>query len=110
MGKARYLIEMTGFFGCGSQKPQTIDNQVFDLNPLFLLAFLVRRHCVWQKEAFHYCATSSDVNLFSNLKGVVDFDSEIPDCALDFGVSQQQLNCTKIPCALVNHGCLGAPQ
>ena len=39
-GKALDLIEITGLFGCGSQKPQTIDNRVFDLNALSLLVFL----------------------------------------------------------------------
>ena len=106
---SKSTCDFKGFFGCGSQKPQTIDNQVFDLKALFLLIF-VQRYCVWQSRAFTLCSVSSDINLFSNLKGVVNFDSEIPDRAFDFGVSQQQLNCTKIPCALVDHGCLGAPQ
>jgi len=41
--------------------------------------------------------------LFRNLKGVVNFNAEIPDRAFDLGMSQQQLNCTQIPCG----GCPG---
>src|SRR5262249_18252970 len=36
------------------------------------------------------CTCSSDVNLFSNGEGIIDFDAEIPDCALNLRMSQQQ--------------------
>ena len=52
----------------------------------------------------------SDVNLFRNLKGIINLDAEISDGTLDLGVSQQQLNCTQISGALVNHCRLGSPQ
>lgn len=40
------------------------------------------------------CPCSSDVNLFSYGEGIVDFNSEIPDGALDLRMSQQQLHGT----------------
>src|ERR1700730_6788363 len=40
------------------------------------------------------CPCSSDVNLFSYGEGIIDFDAEIPDGALDLGMSQQQLHGT----------------
>ena len=35
------------------------------------------------------CPCSSDVDLFSYGKGIIDFNAEIPDGALDLRVSQQ---------------------
>ena len=52
----------------------------------------------------------SDVNLFCYFKCIVNLDAEISDGTLDLGVSQQQLNCTQISGALVNHCRLGSPQ
>ncbi len=40
------------------------------------------------------CPGSSDVNLFSYGEGIIDFDAEIPDGALDLRMSQQQLDGT----------------
>jgi len=40
------------------------------------------------------CPCSSDVNLFSYEEGIIDLNAEIPDGALDLGMSQQQLNGT----------------
>jgi len=37
---------------------------------------------------------SSDVNLFSYAEGIVDFNTEIPDGALDLRMTQQQLRGT----------------
>ena len=42
------------------------------------------------------CPCSSDVNLFSYGKGIVDFNAEIPDGALDLRMSQQQLHATEV--------------
>src|SRR5215469_9342040 len=38
------------------------------------------------------CPCSSDVNLFSYGEGILDLNAEIPNGALDLGMSQQQLN------------------
>ena len=40
------------------------------------------------------CPRSSDVNLFCYGEGIIDFDAEIPDGALDLCMSQQQLHGT----------------
>ena len=40
------------------------------------------------------CPCSSDVNLFGYSKGIVNFNTEIPDGALDFRMTQQQLHGT----------------
>ena len=40
------------------------------------------------------CPCTSDVNLFSYGEGIIDFDAEIPDGALDLGMSQQELHGT----------------
>jgi hypothetical protein len=42
------------------------------------------------------CPGSSDVNLLGDGEGIVDLDAEIPHGALDFGVTQQQLDGTQI--------------
>lgn len=52
----------------------------------------------------------SDVNLFGYFKGIINLDAQISDGTFDLGVTQQQLNCTQIPSALVNHCRLGSPQ
>lgn len=38
------------------------------------------------------CPGSSDVDFFSYFNRVVDLDAEIPNRALDLGVTEQQLN------------------
>jgi hypothetical protein len=40
------------------------------------------------------CPCSSDVNLFRYGEGIIDFNAEIPDGALDLRMSQQQLPLT----------------
>src|SRR5690348_18252875 len=40
------------------------------------------------------CPGSSDVNLLGYGEGIIDFNAEIPDGALDLGMSQQQLHGT----------------
>jgi hypothetical protein len=40
------------------------------------------------------CPCSSDVNLFSYSEGIIDFNAQIPDGALDLRMSQQQLHGT----------------
>ena len=42
------------------------------------------------------CPCSSDVNLFSYGEGIIDFNPEIPDGALDLRMSQHQLHGTQI--------------
>jgi hypothetical protein len=36
-----------------------------------------------------FCPSTSDVNLFSYGQGIIGFDAEIPDGALDLGMSQR---------------------
>ncbi len=43
---------------------------------------------------FRLCPCSSDVDLFSYGEGIIDFNAEIPDGALDLRVPQQQLDGT----------------
>jgi hypothetical protein len=43
---------------------------------------------------FGFAPCISDVNLLSYGEGIVDFNAEIPDGALDFRMSQQQLHST----------------
>jgi hypothetical protein len=45
-------------------------------------------------KAVRLCPCSSDVNLFRYGEGIIDFDAEIPDGALDLRMSQQQLHGT----------------
>jgi hypothetical protein len=52
----------------------------------------------------------SGVDLLGYGQGVIDLNSEIADCALNLGVSQQQLNCSKVSRFLVDQGCLGAAE
>ena len=40
------------------------------------------------------CPSSSDVNLLSYGEGIIEFNAEIPDGALDLRMSQQQLHGT----------------
>jgi hypothetical protein len=40
------------------------------------------------------CPGSSDIDLFGYGEGIIDFNAEIPDGALDLGMSQQQLHGT----------------
>ena len=49
----------------------------------------------------------SDVDLLGYGKRIIDLDSEITDRTLDLRVAQQQLNCSKISCFLIDQGCLG---
>jgi hypothetical protein len=42
------------------------------------------------------CPGISDVNFLGNLDSIVDLSTEIADGALNFGVTEQELNCTQI--------------
>jgi hypothetical protein len=48
------------------------------------------------------CPTFSDVDLFRYGKRIIDLNPEITDCALDFGVAEQELNCSKVSRFLVD--------
>ena len=43
----------------------------------------------------------SDVDLLGNCKRIVHLDPQIADHAFDPRVSEQELNCSKIPCLVV---------
>jgi len=49
----------------------------------------------------------SDVNLLSYGQRVIDLNPEIAHCTLDFGVAQQELNCSKIFRLFIDQGSLG---
>jgi hypothetical protein len=49
----------------------------------------------------------SDVDLLRYSKRIIDLNSEITDCALDFGVAEQELNCSKVSRFLIHQSCLG---
>ena len=49
----------------------------------------------------------SDVDLLGYGERIIDLNSEITDCTLDFGVAEQELNCSKISRFLINQSCLG---
>ena len=55
------------------------------------------------------CPGSSDINLFGYGKSIIDLDTEIPDGALDFRVTEQELDGSKIASAPIDQGRLGAP-
>jgi hypothetical protein len=48
-----------------------------------------------------------DVDLLRYGKRIIDLNSEITDCTLDFCVAEQELNCSKISRFLVDQSCLG---
>ena len=48
-------------------------------------------------------------NLFRNQKGVVDINPQIPNCAFNLGVTQQELDGPEITCSPVDHSGFGSP-
>jgi hypothetical protein len=53
---------------------------------------------------------NSDIHLFGSFEGVVDLNSEVSDGALNFGMSEEQLNCSQVASAFINHGGFCPPQ
>jgi hypothetical protein len=56
------------------------------------------------------CPSDSDINLFRNRERIVHVDAEIADRAFDFGVAEQELHGSQIPCTAVDQRCLGPAQ
>ena len=52
----------------------------------------------------------SDVDLLGNRERVVDLDAEVPHCALDLGVTKEQLNAAQVAGPSVDQRCVGSPQ
>ena len=50
----------------------------------------------------------SDVDLLSDLDGIVYFDAEVPHGALDLGMPQQKLDGPEVACPPVDQHCLGS--
>lgn len=50
------------------------------------------------------CPVSSDVDLFCYRERIVDFNSQVPDGALDFGVPQKQLHGSQVAGAPIDEG------
>lgn len=51
----------------------------------------------------------SDVNLFGNVEGVINFDTQVSDSAFNFGVTQQQLDSSKVSGAAIYQRSFCAP-
>ena len=51
-----------------------------------------------------------DFRSLGEFEGIFDLDVEIPDCVLDFGVAQQDLNSAEVTFCLVNDRRFGTPQ
>lgn len=49
----------------------------------------------------------SNSGLFCHLERVVDFDAEVSDCALKFGLAKQQLYGPEVFCPAINQRCFG---
>ena len=54
--------------------------------------------------------SGSDVNLFGDGESVINLDAEIPDGALDLGVTEQQLDSLEVAGPPIDQGRLGAAQ
>ena len=52
----------------------------------------------------------SDIDLLRYCKRIIDLNSEITDCTLDFGVAARKLNYSKISGFLMDQSCLGPTQ
>src|SRR5215510_933149 len=52
----------------------------------------------------------SNVNLLRYCKSIIHIDAEIPDSTLYFGVAEQKLDRSQIPCAAVDQCRFGSPQ
>ena len=48
------------------------------------------------------CPCISDINLFRYCKCVIDLDAEIPDCAFDLGVTEQELDSSEVARPSIN--------
>jgi hypothetical protein len=66
-------------------------------------AFPRFKHRIWPSSTIQragrgrlLCPGISDVNFLGNLDGIVNFNTEIPHGALNFGVAEQELNRTQI--------------
>ena len=53
------------------------------------------------------CPGASNVNLFRYGEGIVDFNAEVANGALDFGVAEQELHGSQITSAPVDQGRFG---
>lgn len=50
---------------------------------------------------------NSDLCLLGDLKGVVDFDTQVPHRGLKFGMAEQQLHCSQVLGPAIDQSCLG---
>ena len=53
---------------------------------------------------------ASELDLLREGEGVLDFDAEILDSALDLGMPKEELDGAQVANAFVDLRCLGAPQ
>jgi hypothetical protein len=51
-----------------------------------------------------------DIDLFCYLQGIINFDTKIPDRALDLGMPEQELNSPEVACSPIDQGSPGAAQ
>jgi hypothetical protein len=58
--------------------------------------------CFEAGRACPLCPGNSDIDLFRDSQGIVDFNAEVSDGAFDFGVAQQKLDRPKVARASVD--------
>ena len=54
--------------------------------------------------------STSDIHLFSERNRIINFDTEVSDCAFDPGVAKQQLNRPQVAGSAVDQRCFRAAQ
>lgn len=75
-----------------------------------VLLFATEIPDIGEAEHFRSASLQLDVNLLRNGDRIVYLDAEVPHCALDLAMPEQQLDGSEIACAPVNEGCLCSSQ
>ena len=71
---------------------------------------LARNGAPWTGRACPLCPGTSDINLFCYRESIIHLDPKVSNRALYFGVTEQELDRTKIPGAAIDQRCLRPPQ
>ena len=87
------------------QRHRTVPKRGFYMNRQCLLLAMPGPGLIGQSTAA--LPSRSDVYLLRDIQGVIDLDAEIPDRALNLGVTQEQLNSPKVSGSSVDQGRLG---
>jgi len=64
----------------------------------------------WRSGRALLCPGISDINLFRYCQGVIDLNAEIPHCAFDLGMPEQELDSPEIARPSIDQGRLCASQ